>query len=95
MTAYPMAVQPRGSDSSRQVLTWECIMPLKRCLQVYSSYMRMAKLYTSEAGVTFPSFRTCAQRFDMSSAMIRSEWLFLLHVLAALTSRMKWRVVGQ
>ena len=35
-------------------------MPLNRCLQVYSSYMRMAKLYTSEAGVTFPSLRTYA-----------------------------------
>ena len=43
-------------------LTWECSRPLKRCLQVYSSYIRMAKLYTSEAGVTFPSLRTCRRK---------------------------------
>ena len=34
-------------------------MPLKRCLRVYISYIRMAKLYTSDAGVTWPSLSTC------------------------------------
>ena len=34
-------------------------MPLKRCLRVYISYTRMAKLYTSDAGVTWPSLSTC------------------------------------
>jgi hypothetical protein len=48
------------------LLTCEWSMPLKRCFLVKDSYRRMAKLYTSEAGVTWPSFSTCNNTAKMS-----------------------------